>query len=143
MPKPRHDGDALTLARIVVALVGVIALTVVGFFVGLISAPLVLPDLDLGDYTFNSEQRVFYWAFLCALGFLLMGAAVCLALFDHRRTSRSWPKRRTMSGLMRLLCLMAVVSLPAMFAWAAAFSRHEGAARSRCINNLKSIGLAI
>jgi hypothetical protein len=39
--------------------------------------------------------------------------------------------------------LLALASLPAMFAWLAAFSRHEPAARSRCINNLKCIALAM
>ncbi len=48
-----------------------------------------------------------------------------------------------MSGLKRLLCLLALAFLPAFFAWAAAFSRHESAARSRCVNNLKCIGLAM
>jgi len=143
IPKPRHDGDALTTAQIIVAIVGVLALTVVCFLVLLISGPLVLPDLDLDAYVFNPAQRVYYWAFLCALGFGLTAAAVLLAIVDHRCMSRSSPMRRTISGLKNLLRLLALVSLPAFLAWAVAFSRHEPAVRSRCINNLKSIAIAM
>jgi hypothetical protein len=143
MPKPQHDGDAWNKARILGALPGVVALTVAGFYVGLFSGPRVLPDLDLDVYAFNPVLRVYYWAFLVTLAFGLAGAAVVLALEDHRRRSHSSPKRQTMSGLKRLLCLLALAFLPAFFAWAAAFSRHESAARSRCVNNLKCIGLAM
>ena len=96
--------------------------------------------------TFTSSilyMRVFHWAFFAALAFGLMAAAVVLALVDHRRTSQVSPKQRTMSGLKKSLCLLALVSLPAILVWAAAFSRHEPAARSRCINNLKCIALAM
>ncbi len=143
MPKPRHDGDTSNAARTAVALVGVLALTVAGFFVGQISAPFVVPDLDLDVYVFNPAQRIYYWAFLVALGFGFMGAAVVLALADHRRTSQSPPNRRTMSRLKKLLCLLAFCSVPAVLAWVAVFSGHEPAVRSRCINNLKCIALAM
>jgi len=143
MPKPRQDGDTLSKARIAIAFACVLALTVLGFFVGLVSGPLVLPDLDLDVYVFDPLLRVYYWAFLGALGFGVIGGASVLALVDLRRTSQSSPTRRTMSVLKKLLCLLALVSLPAIFAWAAAFSRHEPAARSRCINNLRCIALAM
>ena len=121
MPKPRHDGDTSNAARTAVEFVGVLALTVAGFFVGRISAQFVVPDLDLDVYVFNPAQRNYYWAFLVALGFGFMGAAVVLALADHRRTSQSPRNRRTISGLKKLLCLLAFCSVPAVLAWAAIF----------------------
>jgi prepilin-type processing-associated H-X9-DG protein len=39
--------------------------------------------------------------------------------------------------------LLMLVSLPALFAWAAAFSRKESATRNHCVNNLKQIALAL
>jgi Protein of unknown function (DUF1559) len=143
-PDPATEGAIVWRAtQLIVGLVGVVALATAGFFAGLVSGPRVLSDLDLDVYVFNPVQRVYHWAFLCSLGFGLIGAAILLALADHSRKFQSFRKGRSTAGLKTLLGLLALVSLPALFAWAAVFSPHEPAVRSRCINNLKAIALAL
>jgi prepilin-type processing-associated H-X9-DG protein len=139
----RHDERARVQAQLIVALVGVAILMIAGFFGGQLSGPHILPDLDLTVYTFTSEQRVWYWSVLWALGFGFTGAALLLAVADIDQMFGTSPPRRKPSKFRILLGLLMVVALPALFAWAAAFSRHEGATRYHCINNLKTIARAL
>jgi prepilin-type processing-associated H-X9-DG protein len=132
-----------SVTRIIGSLVGVLALMGIGFIVGLISGPHLLPDLDLNVYELSPEGRVHGWGFLCAVGFGFMGATVALALSDHRRMSRSPSKRRPMSGLTILVGLLALAALPTLFEWSLVFGPRPAALRSHCINNLKSIALAL
>ena len=126
-----------------IGVVCVVALSIVGFVGGLLTGPYVLPDLDINVYLFEPETRVYYWASLCALGFGLVGAAVLLAIADNDRMFDSSPRRRSHTGLTLFVGLLMLVSLPALFAWAAAFSRKESATRVHCVNSLKQIALAL
>jgi prepilin-type processing-associated H-X9-DG protein len=139
----RHGTRAWIAGRIVVGLVCVVALSIVGFVAGLLTGPYILPHLDINVYLFEPQTRVYYWAFLCALGFGLVGVAVLLAITDNDRMFDSSPRRRNHTGLTLLVGLLMLVSLPALFAWAAAFSRKESATRNQCVNNLKQIALAL
>lgn len=143
LPAVRHDNRAYISGRLIVGVVCVIALIIIGFWGGLLTGPHVLPDLDVDVYTFAPWLRVYYWAFFCALGTGLIGAAVVLAIVDNDRVFNASPYRRTHTGLKFLFGLLTLAALPALFAWAAAFSRHESSTRVHCINNLKTIALAI
>ena len=143
MPTSRRNGAAASFARNAIPLIAILAIALVGYYAGKFSAPSVLPDLDLNAFTFRPMQRVEHWAFFSALICGFVGAAVIFKIEDLCRSSRSSPKRQTMSGSKKLVRLLALAVLPATFSWAAAFSRHEGAARSSCVHNLKQIALAM
>lgn len=130
------------MPHVVVAIIIVLAMMGVGFLAGQVFAPHVLPDLDLDVYEATPVVRVYYWAVLCAVGMGLIGAAVPVALEDHRRKSNSSHRVLTISGLMTLLVTLAVVSLPLLCVWGLAFTPRPSAVRSHCTTNLKSIALA-
>jgi prepilin-type processing-associated H-X9-DG protein len=138
-----HGTGAWIAGRVVVGLVCVVALSIVGFVGGLLTGPHILPDLDIDVYVCEPRTRVYCWAFLCALAIGLVAAAVLLAMADDDRMFNSSPRRRNHTGLTLLVGLLMLVSLPALFAWAAAFSLHESTNRAHCQSSLKQIALAI
>jgi prepilin-type processing-associated H-X9-DG protein len=141
--KPQPAERALTQDQVIVSVVEMLAVMTVGVLVGLVSGPYILPDLDLDVYYFDPKGRVYLWSFFCALGFLVIGSTVQIALAVHRRPPLSSLMRQLFSGLNSLLLMLALVSLPALFSWGWAFGPREAAVRAHCTYNLKTIAFAM
>jgi hypothetical protein len=135
-------GSPRTRVRPIIARVAVPALMGLGFLAGLISGPHVLPDLDLNVYYISPTARIYYWGFLCALGFGFVGATVRLALADPRRLPPKSPQRPLSARLKRWLLWTALGSLTASFLWGRIFTPREAAVIYRCSHNLSTTALS-
>ncbi len=113
-----------------------------GFYVGCVSGPYVLQDLDVDVYYLHAAQRVYAWRELCALGFGCL-AAVLLALVNRRRHAGSRPTRLSVWARW---CRRVVVGLGALYAlllWGWTFGVRGSSELSLCGHHLHLICLAI
>lgn len=115
---------------------------VAGFFVGLVSAQSVVPDLDLTVYSVGTGARIVLWWALCTVASGSIGLLVSMA--RKQRSTSDRPRWRTdLSDFTTIVMVAAVLSIPALIAVSFVFFPHDGAVRSLCLSQIKTIALAV
>ncbi len=129
--------------RIETRVVGLIALAVVGFLLGLRSASRFVPNLDVDVYNVDPVRRVLGWAILCAMGCILFGFVVLIAIDLHHRRLDSDRRKKVSARIGIQFVAIVLLFLPAWVIWAIVFEPRPAVIRADCTNHLKQIAVAM